>query len=268
MISALLRNPIADRQFRRLVRLGPLWWVGILAIWGVATWALRVQVVKSVPLWMLTGGPVVTFFVTVFTYLMRADLPVVLLLSSILYPRVERTQLRSQLGSSRLGTREILLGELALPILLLAVFNTVAAPIIYPPQMEELASAFGFSRGESIAFVAISSALALLEDFTFCTLAVLIFYYEMHTGRADRLVASAKALSFLLLVTVALSGVGNLAEHFFFFMLTSGSALAVTTSLAAHFLVVLAIEVVLICWLVFRSERRLDQWLHEQEDSE
>lgn len=190
-------NPVARQQWLRFRRLGPRWWILLALVWLPATWFLRFRL-SDFLMTNATGGtwPIsATLGVLFANFVLRADVPLILLTCSLMMPAAEWKAVRSALVLTFLRPRELLEGVLFVPFGLLILFNAIGAPFFYADLFASVDPDCP-SRGCAWAFMLTLGAMAFLEDLFFGAICLLALIQERlrGSGHTPQGLAAAAAL--------------------------------------------------------------------------
>jgi len=206
--STVFRNPQTHREVTRLFKHGGAMLVGVLLVWMPLSLLLRVY-------WSNFANPLALSIPSYVAFLaipliFRPDIPLALVLSGIILPRMLWREERRELFVTPNPIEKILAGKLAPPCLLLIALNVGAVPLFYPNIIEDAGLRIPPTMGAYAANLTLT-AFASLEDVFFALICV-FFAFQEALSSDDRVGATIRACLKIAAVGIGIAVWGTLAD--------------------------------------------------------
>jgi len=185
----VFRNPQTHREVTRLFKHGGALLVGVLLVWMPLSLLLRVYWSNFLNPLAISIPSYVAFLAIPLVF--RPDIPLALVLSGIILPRVLWREERLELFVTPNPIENVLAGKLSPPCLLLIALNVGAVPLFYPNILADVGLKIPPSEWSYVANMVLTG-FASLED-VFFALVCVFFAFEAALASDDRVNAAIRA---------------------------------------------------------------------------
>lgn len=261
-----MANPIVQRQWKRLWRRGPLFWGLVLVLWVGLSWLWRMKFWDLLPLSILSHEWLGVLLHGLLNLTLRADIPVAFLLFFGLFPWREWRATREELATIPMPPEQIVFSRFWVPVIVLIVLNTLAAPWFYH-GLYESSSVLMIADWQRLLYACVLGFMAWIEDVLFCIIAVLLMLKETIDPkvRVEKAILNVAVVLLLIgfLLTLLFMAQGYLALHAQALLRTSFFSAMIFWDGAAM-LAIWLIEASAI-WFLYRAcLRRARSWAMEE----